>query len=58
VKKEKPDHRATWRRREETISTLKYRKTTHNLTWFYQSNRSCVRPWEKREKLYLNFGGV
>jgi len=28
------------------------RKITHNITWFHQSNRSCVRPWEKGEKLY------
>jgi len=28
------------------------RKPTNNITWFYRSNRSCVRPREKREKLY------
>jgi len=33
------------RRDEEDI--LKYRKPTHNLTWFHQLNRSCVHPREK-----------
>jgi len=44
------DCRATRRRDEEDI--LKYRKPTCNLMWFYRSNRSCVHPREKGNKLY------
>jgi len=33
------------------------RKPTHNIMWFYQSNRLCIRSQEKGEKTLLKSWG-
>jgi len=38
----KIDEQQKEKEKEEDI--LKYKKSTYNLTWFYRSNKSCVRP--------------
>jgi len=44
--------RSTNNEKKKRRRYFKYRKSTHNLLWFYRSNRSCVRPREKGEKIY------
>ena len=51
---EEYDRRAMRRRDEEDIP--KYKKLTHNLTWFHRSNRSCVCP-QRRERNFIKLWG-
>jgi len=44
-------------REEERRSYFKVdRKPTNNITWFHQSNRSCVRPREKGRNFIKTLG--
>jgi len=45
-------------REEEKKIFLKYRKPTHNITWFYCLNRSCVRSREKGRNFIEIWGSI